>query len=305
MGKFYAVRTGRKTGIFETWHACELQVKGYPGSQYKSFQNRLEAEEYLDNSTIEKTESPGTALHIYVDGSYSKAQNRAGFGCVFVKNDTILKEVSLETPIISNDNLWNVSAEIAGVLYAVEWCVKKEVPSVTIFYDYEGLSSWYDGSWKANKQTTKNYVKKMNELKKHINISFSKVKAHSGDFFNEKADFLAKKAINNVKESIKFNSNLITNENIDIYLNLELFNKIVGVLNTEEEKTIIICKGFHLNDRIINKLAKYFWKKDKKMLKDLANIKITFDVKSMILNIEYSQKKIDGKIIKLIQLEGK
>ena len=29
--KFYAVRQGRKTGMFLTWDECKKQVMGYPG----------------------------------------------------------------------------------------------------------------------------------------------------------------------------------------------------------------------------------------------------------------------------------
>ena len=35
--KFYAVRKGRKPGIYSTWSECEAQVKGFPKAEYKSF----------------------------------------------------------------------------------------------------------------------------------------------------------------------------------------------------------------------------------------------------------------------------
>ena len=45
--KFYAVKQGRKTGIFLTWDDCKKQVMGYPGAIYKSFGTEAEAKEYL------------------------------------------------------------------------------------------------------------------------------------------------------------------------------------------------------------------------------------------------------------------
>ena len=45
--KFYAVRQGRKTGMFLTWDECKKQVMGYPGAIYKSFGTEEEAKEYL------------------------------------------------------------------------------------------------------------------------------------------------------------------------------------------------------------------------------------------------------------------
>jgi ribonuclease HI len=45
--KYYAVRKGRKTGIFLTWDECFEQVNGFPGALHKSFSSQSEAEEYV------------------------------------------------------------------------------------------------------------------------------------------------------------------------------------------------------------------------------------------------------------------
>ena len=45
--KYYAVKVGLSTGIFETWEECEASVKGYPGALYKSFKSKSEAYEYM------------------------------------------------------------------------------------------------------------------------------------------------------------------------------------------------------------------------------------------------------------------
>ena len=45
--KFYAVKAGRRTGIYPTWPECEAQTKGYPGAVYKGFSNRGDAEKFL------------------------------------------------------------------------------------------------------------------------------------------------------------------------------------------------------------------------------------------------------------------
>ena len=44
--KFYAVKQGRKTGMFLTWDDCKKQVMGYPGAIYKSFGTEAEAKEW-------------------------------------------------------------------------------------------------------------------------------------------------------------------------------------------------------------------------------------------------------------------
>ena len=45
--KWYAVRRGRKVGLFDTWEKCKSQVHGYSSSEYKSFRNINDALTYL------------------------------------------------------------------------------------------------------------------------------------------------------------------------------------------------------------------------------------------------------------------
>ena len=45
--KVYAVAIGRTIGIYDTWNACQQQVKGYSKATYKSFSNRSEAEQFI------------------------------------------------------------------------------------------------------------------------------------------------------------------------------------------------------------------------------------------------------------------
>ena len=46
--KFYAVKKGLTTGIFDTWEKCQAAVKGYPGAEFKGFATEEEARAYLD-----------------------------------------------------------------------------------------------------------------------------------------------------------------------------------------------------------------------------------------------------------------
>ena len=46
MAKFYAVKEGKKPGIYHTWDECKEQVNGYSGAVYKSFSNEEEAKAF-------------------------------------------------------------------------------------------------------------------------------------------------------------------------------------------------------------------------------------------------------------------
>ena len=49
--KFYAVRSGRETGIFETWDECKRLVTGFKGAEYKGFMTLAEAPSTSPSST--------------------------------------------------------------------------------------------------------------------------------------------------------------------------------------------------------------------------------------------------------------
>ncbi|CAG9464262.1 unnamed protein product [Pedinophyceae sp. YPF-701] len=44
---FYAVRLGRRPGVYGTWDECKEQVDGFKGAKFKSFMNQREAEEFV------------------------------------------------------------------------------------------------------------------------------------------------------------------------------------------------------------------------------------------------------------------
>ena len=94
----------------------------------------------------------------------------------------------------SYQSMRNVSGEILGALKAASLAVEKGYSSIAIFHDYQGIASWAKGEWKCNKEKTIEYREKMLSYQKQIKITFHKVLAHSGDYFNERADLLAKQA---------------------------------------------------------------------------------------------------------------
>jgi ribonuclease HI len=59
------------------------------------------------------------------------------------------------------------------------------------------LSSWINKEWKTTSKLAQVYVEKYKKitLENNIAVSFEKVKAHTGNIFNEIADKEAKKAL--------------------------------------------------------------------------------------------------------------
>ena len=218
--KFYAVKQGRKTGMFLTWDDCKKQVMGYPGAIYKSFGTREEAEAYLGvmgaqtgqkNGTVDatertagitrsvssgnnKSENTENAVEIYVDGSYHAATKEFSYGMVVLVDG---KEEKFSQKMTDPElaQMRNVAGEIKGSEAAMQYALDHKIRSIIIYHDYQGIASWCNGDWKANKPGTIAYRDFYREASRKIKIQFRKVKGHSNDKYNDMVDQLAKEAL--------------------------------------------------------------------------------------------------------------
>lgn len=193
--KFYAVRKGKKIGIFNTWDECKEQVNGYSGAEYKSFTLKEEAEEYIGlNKSIDKV-NYDNRVEAYVDGSYEHSIREYGSGVVILKNNNVEKTYSTKGKKESLVSMRNVAGEIEAAKIAMNYCLDNNIENLILYFDYEGIEKWCTGVWKTNKEGTIEYKKFYDSIKSKLNVEFVKVKAHSGDKYNEEADKLAKAAI--------------------------------------------------------------------------------------------------------------
>lgn len=195
--KYYAVRAGRKTGIFETWSECQAQTTGFKGAVFKSFLTLQEAESYMrgENSVTAAAEEidPDSAV-AYVDGSYHVGTKEFSCGAVlFVNGEELHFSRKYKDPQLAE--MRNVAGEIKGSETILIYCMEHDIPEVTIYHDYEGVAKWATGEWKANKDGTKAYRDFCIAAASKIRFRFVKVKGHSGDKYNDLADRLAKDAL--------------------------------------------------------------------------------------------------------------
>lgn len=198
MGKFYAVRNGRKTGIFETWDECSESVKGYSGAVFKSFTNYEDACKFVDKqpeSPVQQiTLSEKSKPYAFVDGSFNKKTNVYGFGGILFDGTDyhIIKGFGYDPDMCE---MRNVSGEILGTMEAVKLAEYLEIKELDIYYDYEGICAWATSTWSARKDGTKKYAQFMKDHLNSIHVNFKKVTAHTGVTGNEYADVLAKTAV--------------------------------------------------------------------------------------------------------------
>lgn len=157
---------------------------------------------------VEKDSYPDDALYLYIDGSYNEKTLVYGYGLVAVKEGSELSR----SFSVGNDPEFakqrNVAGEILGAYAAMDYAKSLDANEVVICYDYKGIELWaiddnFSGirnyinekPWKANNFYTNEYKESMIEEQKYMKIHFMKIKAHSGDEFNEIADVLAKKSV--------------------------------------------------------------------------------------------------------------
>ena len=202
--KYYAVKKGRKPGIYNSWEECEKQIKHFSGAKFKKFDTYDEAYSFIHgvkktedwnllNSISEDPSLPTCAA--YIDGSYSQVLQQYSFGCVLLENDQIIDELYGRACEEDSVEMRNVAGELLGAVTAVQYAINNGFKILLIHYDYEGIEKWAKKEWRANKKATAAYQEFMCQAMEKIQIHFIKVKAHSGVAYNERADALAKKAL--------------------------------------------------------------------------------------------------------------
>lgn len=194
---WYAVKSGRKTGLFTSWDDCKLQVIGYPGASYKGFFTKEEAMEFLEDVADKKVKALKDELRVavYVDGSYIPTiPDTFSFGVVFIHHGTV--ETYAEKIIDAEEaQMRNVAGEIHGAVFAMGKCLEKGISEINLYYDYVGIEKWCTGEWKANKRGTKALREYYELIKGQLTVHFHKVASHTGVMYNEMADQLAKNAL--------------------------------------------------------------------------------------------------------------
>ena len=226
--KYYAVRKGRKPGVFLTWAECQKQTTGFSGAEFKSFptmeearafagvgegppqevpgaaQGRTNNESELQNAAVPGNYIAGDVTHesllaegkvvAYVDGSYHSGTGKFSYGMVILQDG---EEHTFCQKMTDPDLalMHNVAGEIKGSEAAMQYAMDHNIPEIVIYHDYEGIAKWCTGAWKANKTGTKAYQEFFQKASQKVKIHFVKVKGHSNDKYNDMADQLAKKAL--------------------------------------------------------------------------------------------------------------
>jgi viroplasmin and RNaseH domain-containing protein len=181
MSKFYAVKNGKRPGIYLTWADCQEQTKGFSGAIFKSFSTRVEAENFIAQDA-KNDFTP--VFNVYTDGSF--IGNVSGGAAIVVETKTAYYSC-VDGPVQTNNR-----GELLGIMLALQ----NTNESVCIHSD-----SQYSINVLSNNYTARENIDLIIEIKKLMNgrnVKFVYVPAHTGVHYNEIADKYAKIACSTV-----------------------------------------------------------------------------------------------------------
>ena len=193
MAKFYAVAKGKNPGVYRSWDEAKEQVHGVKGTMYKSFDTLEEAQWFIEINKPYPLHVPGV-VYAWVDGSNLADGSKVGCGMSIEKDG---EEIAYHMASTDKDSegLRNILGELSGALMAIEYMKRNNLPGIFICHDYIGVGGYPNG-YSVASGISKQYADYVNKLRAQgYDIKFIKVKAHEGNLFNERADWLAKKSI--------------------------------------------------------------------------------------------------------------
>ena len=207
--RYYAVVKGRNPGIYTEWkgqNGAQAQIIRFSGSVYKGFETEREAEEFMNQQSIEQpdiqeTEAAGLQegkIIIYTDGACINNPGPGGYGVV-IKNGKKTEELSGGYRMTTNNRM-ELMACIVGLS-----ALKKPL-SVILFSDskyvVDGISKGWAKRWRSNgwmRTKTEPAVnpdlwEQLLKLCGKHDVRFQWVRGHAGNEGNERCDELASKA---------------------------------------------------------------------------------------------------------------
>ncbi len=208
--KFYAVKRGRKTGLYTVWAECAAQVKGFQGAVYKGFMTEEEARAWLGGVDA-RAEQPRAAAEmaapsapdadyiIHTDGSCLRNPGGAGGWAAVIETAATgaVEEKSGGDPETTNNRM-----ELTAALMALS--AVPEGARVALYTDSQYLKNaftkfwlpaWKKRGWKkadGEPVLNQDLWVQLDAAFAARQVQFHWVKGHAGNPRNERCDALAR-----------------------------------------------------------------------------------------------------------------
>lgn len=189
--KYYAVKKGKKVGIFSSWDDCSEQVKGYSGAMFKSFKTKEEAEEYLGiKKKKKKTKAKKQKEEIIRDFSYFefnenvtskhlyfsiKTEEDEDLGKTFVHSKKGSSPVDVKTLLTEEYkilSLGEIGLTLNGMVYAIKESLLDSATHITIKHSLYEMAEIISNALLSTDPFVKAFVRYLEYAKEYINVSF-------------------------------------------------------------------------------------------------------------------------------------
>ncbi|AVK62765.1 ribonuclease [Lactobacillus sp. CBA3606] len=227
--QFYAVRAGYKTGIYQTWAACQQQINGYSGAQYKGFMTRTEAEAYLhgqarptkSGQTVRTSPKVSAAkeseITVYTDGGNRNTGNVQGGQVRSTDKSAWAYQIqTADEQLTGTGGEWgatNNRMEIMALLQALDRLTKLNKTTATILVIMDSkyvldaiqkgwLTSWRQHGWRRAKGELINaelWQALYQQLQPFKHLDFKWVKGHANTSGNNAVDQLLNTTMDQMK----------------------------------------------------------------------------------------------------------
>lgn len=149
MSKVYAVKKGKKTGLFYSWSECQESIKGYSGAEFKSFSTEQEAIAYLNGIVEEKKSTiikckKDKECNVYVMGCYDTTTKLGGFGIIIESKN---EKSSFYMTVVSEEKGSAIYSELIGSLAALQLAKQMGFTVIRLYANIEGIVKWAEHEW--------------------------------------------------------------------------------------------------------------------------------------------------------------
>ncbi|MGR3742380.1 ribonuclease H family protein [Companilactobacillus sp. DQM5] len=211
--KFYAIKKGRKPGIYTNWPEAKKQVEGFSGAVYKGFTTKKEAELFI-NQDKKNIKVSDDAIIVYTDGGsrntgnisggHVKSNDKAAWAYLINDHSKIYEDSAGEYGVTNNK--MELTALIAA-LKKLEELNKKE-SEILIISDSKYLinaitlgwmNGWKKRGWKKSDGTVPANVELWKEMSSILpsfsNLQIKWTKGHANNDGNNLVDELLNKTM--------------------------------------------------------------------------------------------------------------
>ena len=202
--KIYAVQNGRVIGMFINYEDFRKLTDGYTSFKGKRCKSVKDGYKYIYNTnvpknlrtnhcqettpiktSVSKKKFPDAINYkAYTDGSHFCDNNIMGVGYEIYCDGKVFSHSSF---IKLDKKTSSTTAELMSVMMAVERSIDEGLKSLTIVHDNAQVETFAKSPSKGN-SFSKEYYNFMKQKSGLIDVSFEKVKSHSGDEQNNKVD---------------------------------------------------------------------------------------------------------------------